>query len=67
MGLKIIWLLQSRRFWASVGGVLAVVAGESFGMSEDQVNQVVAIVIGWCIGDSVKPTGFHNIEWKDKR
>lgn len=54
---KIIALLQSRRFWAAIIGVLAIAFHDVLGLSEEQVQQVGIIVTGWIIGDSVNKTG----------
>jgi hypothetical protein len=50
-------LLKSRRFWAFVGSVLAVLVAE-FGLSVDPalVQQVVLVIAAWIIGDSWRLT-----------
>jgi hypothetical protein len=53
---KLIALVQSRRFWVSVGAVVAIAAQDTLGISEQEVNGVIAIVIGWVLGDSLKST-----------
>jgi len=53
---KIQSLMESRRFWASVGSVAAVVLQDHFGLSQEQAFVVVGILQSWVIGDSMKKT-----------
>ena len=55
---KIQALIQSRRFWVAVAGVLAVTT-ESLGittLSADQVQNIVLLCASWIVGDSVRKT-----------
>jgi len=55
---KIQALLQSRRFWVAVAGVLAVTT-ESLGvttLNSDQIQNVVLLCASWIVGDSVRKT-----------
>jgi hypothetical protein len=58
MQTKIQALLQSRRFWVAVAGVVAV-ATESLGvttLSSDQIQNIVLLCASWILGDSVRKT-----------
>ena len=58
MQTKIQALLQSRRFWIAVAGVLAVTT-ESLGvttLSSDQIQNIVLLCASWIVGDSVRKT-----------
>jgi hypothetical protein len=58
MQTKIQALLQSRRFWVAVAGVVAV-ATESLGvttLSSDQIQNIVLLCASWIVGDSVRKT-----------
>jgi hypothetical protein len=50
-------LIQSRRFWLALSGILFVVT-DHFGLpvSEDQVQTVIMLVAAWIIGDSLRAT-----------
>jgi len=51
-------LLQSRRFWVAVAGVLAVTT-ESLGittLNSDQIQNIVLLCASWILGDSVRKT-----------
>ena len=50
-------LFKSRRFWASVGSVLAVVMQETIGVTIEQSLVIVGVFQSWVIGDSIKKTG----------
>jgi hypothetical protein len=55
---KIQALLQSRRFWVAVAGVLAVTT-ESLGvttLNSDQIQNIVMLCASWIVGDSVRKT-----------
>jgi hypothetical protein len=55
---KIQALLQSRRFWVAVAGVLAVTT-ESLGvttLNSDQIQNIVLLCASWIVGDSVRKT-----------
>ena len=58
MQTKIQALLQSRRFWVAVAGVLAVTT-ESLGittLNTEQVQNIVLLCASWIVGDSVRKT-----------
>lgn len=50
-------LLESRRFWAAVIGIIVVIT-EEFGLpiTEDQVTFIVMLIVGWIVGDSLDKT-----------
>lgn len=43
-------LFKSVKFWTAVGGVLAVVFSQLFGIAEDEINKVVAILVAFILG-----------------
>ena len=49
-------LLKSRRFVASVAGIVVVLANEmaGLGLDEAQVTQIVAAVVAWIVADSFR-------------
>ena len=51
-------LLQSRRFWVSAVGLIAVIASDTFGLelNTEQMVGIITVVVAWVIGDSVRPT-----------
>lgn len=51
-------LAISRRFWVSAVGLVAVVASETMGVELDteQIVGVVAIVVAWVAGDTLRET-----------
>ena len=58
MQTKIQALLQSRRFWVAVAGVLAVTT-EGLGvttLSSEQIQNIVLLCASWIVGDSVRKT-----------
>jgi hypothetical protein len=58
MQTKIQALLQSRRFWVAVAGVVAV-ATESLGittLSTEQIQNIVLLCASWIVGDSLRKT-----------
>ena len=58
MQTKIQALLQSRRFWVAVAGVVAV-ATESLGvttLSSEQIQNIVLLCASWIVGDSLRKT-----------
>lgn len=48
-------LLQSRRFWAALAGVLAVSLKETVGLDEEQVLAISAIVATLIWGETQRP------------
>ena len=58
MQTKIQALLQSRRFWVAVAGVLAVTT-EGLGvttLSSEQIQNIVLLCASWIVGDSLRKT-----------
>lgn len=58
MQTKIQALLQSRRFWVAVAGVLAVTT-ESLGittLNSEQIQNIVLLCASWIVGDSLRKT-----------
>lgn len=58
MQTKIQALLQSRRFWVAIAGVVAV-ATESLGvttLSSEQIQNIVLLCASWIVGDSLRKT-----------
>ena len=53
---KLLSLLQSRRFWSAVGGVLTVIFQEALGLTPEQAAAIVAIIMSWIVGDSLNKT-----------
>jgi len=53
---KLQTLVKSRRFWAAVGGVLAVVLQDTIGLDEGTTNSIVALGVAWIVGDSIRVT-----------
>ncbi len=53
---KLLGVLQSRRFWAAVGGVMVVIFQDAIGFDEQTANGVVATIIAWIVGDSLTKT-----------
>ena len=47
-------LLESRRFWAAIGGVVVVIGQDVFGFEADTVQQVVNLAIAFIVGDSLR-------------
>ena len=55
---KIKGLLQSRRFWVAISGVVTVVT-QSLGLttlSADQVQYIIILAASWIVGDSIRTT-----------
>jgi hypothetical protein len=49
-------LLKSRRFWASVGGVVVVGLQDVLGLEPATANSIVAVIVSWIVGDSLRST-----------
>jgi hypothetical protein len=55
---KIQALLQSRRFWVALAGIVAVTT-ESLGittLTPEQVQNIVLLCASWVVGDSIRKT-----------
>lgn len=50
-------IFKSKKFWLAIGGVVAVVVSHFFGVAEDTVNQVVAIVVAAVLGQGLADFG----------
>jgi len=62
MNEKLKALVQSRRFWVAVAGVLAVTT-QSLGITQltpDQIEYVVILAASWIVGDSIRKTEVLN-------
>jgi len=62
MNEKLKALVQSRRFWVAVAGVLAVTT-QSLGvtqLTQDQIEYVVILAASWIVGDSIRKTEVLN-------
>ena len=47
-------LLKSRRFWAAVAALVAVVCKDTLGIPEDTVREMVLVIVAIIVGDSVR-------------
>lgn len=55
-------LVQSRRFWVAVAGIITVMGNDLglFNLSQDQVTNVVLLCASWVVGDSIRKTEVLN-------
>ena len=54
---KVQALFVSRRFWVAVAGVAFVTLdGMGLGLTEEQTRNLVVVVAGWIVGDSIRVT-----------
>ncbi len=53
---KLVSLVQSRRAWAIVAGILLVVLHQGLGVDEATANKIIALIGAWVIGDSLNKT-----------
>jgi hypothetical protein len=54
---KVQALFMSRRFWIAVAGVTFVIFdGMGLGLTEEQTRNLVVVVAGWVVGDSIRVT-----------
>lgn len=51
-------LLQSRRFWVAVSGLVVAIGNDGLGLnlSQDTVDLVVMALSAWVVGDSLRKT-----------
>ena len=49
--------LNSRKFWASVAGIVIVFLSESLGMSEADATAIVTIIGGYLVGQGLAVFG----------
>ena len=57
---KLLMLLQSRKFWASVVAIVLVLAGPSAGLSDDTIAKITITVVGYILGTALED-GLTNI------
>ena len=50
-------ILKSKKFWVSVGGVVAVLLSHFFGVAEPTTNEVVALVVAYVLGQGIADAG----------
>lgn len=48
---------KSKKFWATVGGVLAVIGKNYIGLQEDQILMVVGVISSYVIGQGIADHG----------
>ena len=54
---KVQALFVSRRFWVAVAGVAFVALdGLGLGLTEEQTRNLVIVISGWVVGDSIRAT-----------
>ena len=54
---KVQALFMSRRLWIAVAGVAFVTLdGMGLGLTEEQTRNLVVVVAGWIVGDSIRVT-----------
>lgn len=46
--------IESKRFWAAVATVIAVIANTYFNLPEEEVQNIVMVVVAWIVGDSLR-------------
>lgn len=49
-------LVKSKRFWAAVAGVAAVVLKDKLPIPEDQLTNLIMLIGAWIVGDSLRGT-----------
>lgn len=57
-------LLKSRRFWVSVGSLVAVAFKDRLPFSEEQLINAAVIVGAWIVGESLRSSSLK-VEAKD--
>ena len=63
---KFLGVVVSRRFWAAVMGVILILFTDVFGMTEEQAQTIVALIMSWIVGDSLNKTDRVNMSFKVK-
>jgi hypothetical protein len=55
-------LVQSRRFWVAVAGIITVMGNDLglFNLTQDHVTNVVLLCASWVVGDSIRKTEVLN-------
>lgn len=54
-------LLKSKRFWAAVAGIAAVVLKDNLPIPEDQLTNLIMIIGSWIVGDSLRGTSSKDL------
>lgn len=54
-------LLKSKRFWAAVAGIAAVVLKDKLPIPEDQLTNLIMIIGSWIVGDSLRGTSSKDL------
>ena len=49
-------LIASRRFWAVIIGIGMLLNRDALGLEEGHADSIIALIIAWVIGDSLKTT-----------
>jgi hypothetical protein len=57
-------LLKSRRFWVSVGSLVAITFKDKLPFTEDQLVNAAVIVGAWIVGESLRSSSLK-VEAKD--
>jgi hypothetical protein len=57
---KLYYLLQSRKFWASVVAILIVLVGPSAGLTQETITKVTITVVGYILGTALED-GLTNV------
>ena len=53
---KALAALLSRRAWLALASCLAITLSEYLNIPEDVINQWLAVVVAWIVGDSLRKT-----------
>lgn len=53
---KLLALLESRRFWVAVGGIILLLLQDVVGVDEQTAQGIIALLISWIVGDSLTKT-----------
>ena len=49
-------LFRSRRFYATIAGIVTVILHEMFGITEEQSGWIAALLASWIVGDALRKT-----------
>ena len=58
---KLKFLLQSRKFWAALVGIVMMVVKElfpNFPLDEAQIEQIVWLLVAYIVGTGIEDSGF---------
>ena len=64
---KLIGAATSRRFLALIVGAVMVLAQDTLGMTEDQVQTITSMIMSWIVGDSLMKTDRFSFRVKANR